>query len=90
MHRRGTNNGFGRGKSWRKPQETSPAPPLGTILESVSVERLAKPALNLLSAARITNTEFLASYNWLDRKTPTIVVPGIYLMSMFSFEVPPN
>jgi hypothetical protein len=75
---------YGRGfrsndwnKNKRKTPET-PAPLRGKLLKSWHVDELQSEAANWREAAKITDTELLASYNWLDggSNEPTIVVPG--------------
>lgn len=78
------NFGHGRGSyryrsTLNKPAvERPPSPPIGTLLETVR-------ALDLLAVDKssvsdkivgIVGCSYVASYNWLDRKDPTIVVPG--------------
>ncbi|WQF90082.1 hypothetical protein CDEST_15096 [Colletotrichum destructivum] len=51
-------------------------PPLGLLVEKVDVAELAKPAKRYRSTAQVTNCELVASYNWLDKKQPTVMIPG--------------
>jgi hypothetical protein len=74
--------GFGtRGSSWRgkdrRNQAKSPVPsaltlPLGQIVDSISIKAL----LVEQDAPTIQNVEYVASYNWLEGKSPIILVPG--------------
>lgn len=80
--------GGGRGGSWSrggrgggpKPKpathitSTTPAPPLGKLLSSLTKADLNGKEYEATSS--ITDCKTVSSYNWLDRKTPTIVVPG--------------
>lgn len=66
-----------RGYRPSQPQaEGSPAPPLGTLIETIAHGGLSESAEGLASCARVTNCNLLASYNWLDRAKPSILVPG--------------
>lgn len=64
-------------KGSRKPplRSTSP-PPLGEILATIQLEDLEDGATVTNDYARITNTQYLTSYNWMNGKNPQIIVPG--------------
>ncbi|TKW56232.1 hypothetical protein CTA1_3739 [Colletotrichum tanaceti] len=51
-------------------------PPLGPLVEKVDVAELVKPAKGYRSSAQVTNCELVASYNWLDKQQPTVMIPG--------------
>ncbi|KAK7510213.1 uncharacterized protein IWZ02DRAFT_427691 [Phyllosticta citriasiana] len=86
---RGRGNGRGRGRgrgtysfnnfSWReRPQEypRPPSPPVGSILNTI-IERDLESKPDERSVAKITNREYIASYNWMEKeKGPTIMTPG--------------
>ncbi|KAK1675041.1 geranylgeranyl pyrophosphate synthetase [Colletotrichum godetiae] len=78
MYRRQKYEEFQRNPRWRrsKPAAASPVPPFGPLVETISVADLSKSALGLESSARVTDCQLVASYNWLDRTTPSIIVPG--------------
>ncbi|OHF03872.1 geranylgeranyl pyrophosphate synthetase [Colletotrichum orchidophilum] len=83
MYRRQKYDQFERNPRWRRPEPapTSPAPPFGPLVETVSVASLSKSALKFESSAQVTDCQVIASYNWLDRTAPSILVPeddGIY------------
>ena len=40
------------------------------------ISRLDLQNLHVPSEARITDAEYLSSYNWIEADTPTIAVPG--------------
>ncbi|KAI9760197.1 MAG: hypothetical protein M4579_001812 [Chaenotheca gracillima] len=46
--------------------------PSGELLETLAVDDLPE----LESVSKIQNTQLVASYNWLDGKSPSILVPG--------------
>ncbi|KAF3484284.1 uncharacterized protein GIQ15_03608 [Arthroderma uncinatum] len=68
--------GRGRGSSWRggaKGVEASAPPkPLGPAIDSINIKTLLIEEV----APKIKDFEYIASYNWLDGKSPTILVPG--------------
>jgi hypothetical protein len=75
----------GRGRPWRGslgprpsqgPIQTPPAPPLGTLLQKLTPEQCTEDEQDVQEEVRITNVEFLASYNWTDAQDPTILFPG--------------
>ncbi|KAK1525704.1 geranylgeranyl pyrophosphate synthetase [Colletotrichum costaricense] len=78
MYRRQKHDQLQRNPRWRRsdPATTWPAPPFGPLVETVSVAELSKPALEFESTARVTGCQLVASYNWLDRTSPSIIVPG--------------
>ena len=44
------------------------------------VQTIARPPPSVITTApavEIKNVEYIGSYNWLDRKLPTIIVPGV-------------
>ena len=79
---RGSSRGFGtRCSSWRgkdrRSQAKSPVPsaltlPLGQVVDSISIKAL----LVEQDAPTIQDVEYVASYNWLEGKSPIILVPG--------------
>jgi hypothetical protein len=80
--RRGTSRVFGRrGSSWRgkesrsraeNPQPPMRPQPLGPTIDSIN----SKILLIEEDAPTIQDVEYVASYNWLDGKSPIILVPG--------------
>lgn len=71
----------GRG-GWRQPQvvlPTTPPPPLGAVIKQLNADDLIdEKSLDSTYKhdAKITDGVLVASFNWRDGKTPTIVVPG--------------
>lgn len=47
--------------------------PLGDFIASISIFDLSIVHVS----PKISHCEYTASYNWLDRKSPTILVPGL-------------
>ncbi|KAI9925316.1 hypothetical protein ASPWEDRAFT_32389 [Aspergillus wentii DTO 134E9] len=87
--RHGSHSGSGRGRgyrgrfnrpsgkiSWRKKPEVAepPAPRLGSVLATVEISDLVEGLRE--EDSKITDCRDLASYNWLNRKEPTILIPG--------------
>jgi hypothetical protein len=54
----------------------TPAPPLGDILATIQRNDLEGAADEKDSAAHITGSQYLTSYNWLDKSSHQIIVPG--------------
>ncbi|KAI9700288.1 MAG: hypothetical protein M1836_002303 [Candelina mexicana] len=71
---RGSRGGYRGFRSTVPSPATEPPPdlPFGEILATIDIS--ATPTSQ--DPPKIENCEYLASYNWLDRATPTIVVPG--------------
>lgn len=53
-----------------------PSPPRGPVLTKLSEGDLNVASEVKSQDAKITDCEYVASYNWLNRKEPTILVPG--------------
>jgi hypothetical protein len=62
--------------SSRGPITTPPAPPLGLLLEQLTPAQCADDGTGARDKVEITDTKFLASYNWMDARDPSIVCPG--------------
>lgn len=58
----------------------SPEPPLGPLLSSLSKSDFNQDAKDYESRSAISGCKVIASYNWLDKKDPTIVVPGMSMV----------
>lgn len=102
---RGTSRGFGTRGSWRGQdsqtrtstrsraenlQLPTPTPPrpFGPTIDSVN----SKTLLIEEDAPTIRDVEYVASYNWLDGKSPIILVPGQYLafcVNPYRYPIPP-
>ncbi|GKT46259.1 uncharacterized protein ColSpa_06440 [Colletotrichum spaethianum] len=54
----------------------SPAPPFGPLVETIDITELSKPAMQFEASARVTDCKLVASYNWLDRAAPSVLIPG--------------
>jgi len=70
--------GRGRGhgvNSWRQPARTPQAQeqPLGNLVTSIDIPDLSR----VETQPKIEDCEYVASYNWVDDKVPTILVPGL-------------
>lgn len=50
----------------------SPPKPLGPLLDSINTKTLLIEG----DSPKIVDVEYVASYNWLDQKSPTILIPG--------------
>ncbi|CRG92737.1 hypothetical protein PISL3812_09804 [Talaromyces islandicus] len=64
------------GKGSRQPPILPTPPPLGEILATIQLEDLGDGATEIDGSARITNTHYLTSYNWINGSSPQIIVPG--------------
>lgn len=70
--------GRGNGNSWRK-RDPEPKPdlskhPLGSLLATLSYTELIGAKSN--DNTKISDCEYVASYNWLNTTEPNILVPG--------------
>lgn len=66
--------------AWERSQPSftsSPEPALGPLLSSLAKTDLDKVAKSHESQSIITGCKTIASYNWLDKAEPTIIVPGM-------------
>jgi hypothetical protein len=65
-------------RTWRhqKIVQQSPPPPMGEILATIHQNDLQDSKFDNKDAALITESQYLASYNWLNRKENRILVPG--------------
>ena len=64
------------GSSLQGPIRTPPAPPLGALLERVTPDQFNSDTHDEKENLEITETRFLASYNWTDARAPSIIFPG--------------
>ncbi|PYI32144.1 geranylgeranyl pyrophosphate synthetase [Aspergillus indologenus CBS 114.80] len=74
--RGGSRRGWlGLGHQTRKPEPVyeSPAPPCGPLLVEIEQYNLGRSQ----ESPRITSCEYLTSYTWLGRESPSIIIPGI-------------
>jgi hypothetical protein len=53
-----------------------PPPPLGKLIQSLNKADLEKDAQEYVGKAGISDCSLVASYNWLDKSDPTMVIPG--------------
>lgn len=60
----------------RTAPNSSPEPPLGALLHSLDVSDFHEDANMYVTESVITDCTAVASYNWLDRPEPTIIIPG--------------
>jgi len=58
---------------------SAPVPPLGTLIQSLNKHDLVEDANNYLDRASIQDCELVASYNWLDKSDPAMLIPGTSL-----------
>ena len=73
--RRGNHRGRGGSSSWtEKPDPSASWKIQGELLATISTEGLP-PAE---TASTVSNVEYIASYNWLDGKSPAIIIPGTF------------
>lgn len=71
-------------RRWQVPPVLSSPPPLGNIIVTIHYNDLERP-VDQDDAARITNSQYLTSYNWLSGNSASIIVPG---QEMVSYDTP--
>lgn len=54
----------------------SPEPPLGPLLSSMPKNKFNQKTKDHEPRAFVTDLKTVASYNWVDRTEPTIIIPG--------------
>lgn len=66
------------GKHWeKKPTSTpTPEPPLGPLLRTIVKEDLIAESEKYVSNARITDCQYVASFNWRNTGKPSVFIPG--------------
>lgn len=73
--RGGNHRGRGGGSSWaEKPDPSASWEIQGELLATISTDELPRAE----TASTVSNVEYIASYNWLDGKSPIIMVPGTF------------
>lgn len=75
-----TSRGFGRGSVndlWQRSNQTSQWNTQAELVATITVGGLSPTQIR----ATISDVEYVASYNWLDQKTSTILVPGRFQMT---------
>lgn len=70
VNRRGGGGGGFSSKNHTSPQ--SSLKPLGPAIDSINIDTL----LIEEQAPKVENVQYVSSYNWLDDKSPIILVPG--------------
>ncbi|PGH07508.1 hypothetical protein GX51_01809 [Blastomyces parvus] len=75
QQRGGYNRGtYGRGRQrWKNVKSPPLEQPSGTLVASITVDTLASVRAQ---SPRITGSQLVGSYNWLDKNIPTILIPG--------------
>lgn len=69
------------GREQKFDQSTSPSKKLEMSTPPVNAVKISQPedvSAASLDDAKISDFQDVASYNWLDEPTPTILVPGIF------------
>ncbi|KAJ5206193.1 hypothetical protein N7472_002641 [Penicillium cf. griseofulvum] len=74
--RGGRSEGRSRGRGGCAPQISSPAPPLGDVIVTIHHNEIETPTDQDDTKSRITNSQYLTSYNFLGRGESKIIVPG--------------
>ena len=59
---------------WHEPDPTPNWECQGELLATISMDETTISQ----APSTISEVEYIASYNWLDQKTPTILVPGMF------------
>lgn len=78
---RGRTKGLHPNQPRRQTVAQPPSPPLGPILATLSEDDLASSPDLYRHPAGIICREDITSYNWLNAKEPTIMVPGLHTLS---------
>jgi len=60
------------------PESGTPAPPYGPLVREIRKSDLVPGAEKYKDSATIKDCELVASYNWLDKSNPTMLIPGKY------------
>lgn len=74
---RGYGSGYGRNSTpWSRKQsvQQAPPPPRGEVLATIYPSDLQAEKQDI--TAQITDSQYLASYNWLSGGEPHILIPG--------------
>lgn len=66
------------GKPWEKKPTSTPAPepPLGLLLSTIEKKDLITDSGEYVSDARITDCEYVSSFNWRDTWKPSVFISG--------------
>lgn len=84
---RGTGRGWAQQSSWRGSGQKNPTSqtkpkadeiPKGILISTITPTPIPSDAKLRSVTPKISNSEYIASYNWLDGKKATILVPGEY------------
>ena len=77
-HRAGSSQSGGSSRgSWQQaPSPGAPAPALGPLIQTLRIGDIS--ATKAGADPVITDCAVAASYNWVEAKEPTILVPGTY------------
>lgn len=75
--------GRGGSRTWQKPLEVTPTPepPFGALIKSIAAADLNVASYDGNEVV-ITDSELIASFNWIDSPEPTILVPGTCTLAM--------
>lgn len=95
---RGSERGLGRtmvrgsGTNWRlgtrggrsaPTRDSFEGQPMGDLLRTITLTELQSSVRFKDATLTITDCQYIASYNWLDRQKATILVPGDYAKDIF-------
>lgn len=75
-HRRRGGRWSGGGGARKTTMHATLAPPLGEIIATIQHDDIEDSVIQEDPEARITNSQYLTSYNWLARENHLIIVPG--------------
>ncbi|KAI1919560.1 hypothetical protein LOZ12_000403 [Ophidiomyces ophidiicola] len=76
MQQQGAWNSALSSKSWRN-RVSKELQENGDVGKVIEIRSLAPPRKEDLECAKITDCEYAGSYNWINTKEPTIVIPGV-------------
>lgn len=66
------------------PEPDTARHPLGELLQTFYLSDIKPEPERFAATAQITDLKYVASYNWLDGKAPTIMVPGKLVSPLLS------
>ena len=70
--------GNAHGRTNVRELDTGKTQPMGALLITIPLVKVQASVLPGDVTPRIEDCDYVASYSWLNRKTPTILVPGKY------------
>jgi len=94
---RGRTTARGSGTNWRfnarsgrsaSTHDSIEGQPMGDLLGTITLTEIQSSVRFKDTTLTITDCQYIASYNWLDRQKATILVPGQYVKDIFKVRTP--